>query len=375
MEEIHIRSINLYRSLLRATSYLPDQFARAIIHKHTVHRFKKAQQRAIEASELESRRQLKGYKSILSSNSCLATLKKRLSNGQQKLGVLRRALEGDSDCLLKILMIAYGRVGRRRRELIKLLLTDDAGNIPEDTAALVAILNCQSNVEKLLENRFPKGGPKFNAFLKSQHSCRTKDVRDTIKELEPKILEVNIWGRPLPLKRVNTIKKNWWSMILKKLLPPVPRDEFERLKSLSLGITYQEWLISKRKPAISLNKSDGMKNSLKWLDIFKLPLRDLDETEIDMIKRTPFGLVWDENAKKAPPKYMRPPIQKLIRSHRSMRRLYGKVWSLTATMFKDDISGKWITEWGKGSSKYFAGHVTQPCKRDIELFGGIDSSS
>ncbi|RKF64573.1 hypothetical protein OnM2_018067 [Erysiphe neolycopersici] len=375
MQEIHTKSLSLYRNLLRATSYFPDRFAQAIIHKHVVHRFKKARQRAIEASELESRRQSKGFKLILSSSASLATLKQRLSYGYQKLGALKRAVEGDANCFLKVLMIAYGRVGRRRRELIKILLTDDPGNIPEDTAALVEILNGNSNIEKLLESQNLKGGPKFNAFLKSQYACRIKDVRDTIKELEPKIPKENIWGRPLPLKRVATIKKNWWSMVLKKLLPPVTREEFQRLRSLSIDTTQHEWFMSKRKAAIPLNEKSVMKNSLQWLHIFKTPIRDLDEKEIDIIKCTPFGLVRDENEIISPSKFKRPPIQKFIRSHRSMRRLYGKVWALTPTMSKDEVTGIWNIEWGRGSSSYLAGRVTQPCNKDIELFLDIDNSS
>lgn len=375
MQDIHTKTISLYRNLLRATSYFPDQFAKAIIHKHVVYRFTKARQRAIEASELESRRLSKGFKLILSSNASLATLKQRLSHGHQKLRTLKRAVEGDADSFLKVLMIAYGRVGRRRRELIKTLLTDDPGNIPEDTAALLEILNGNSNFEKLSESRYPKGGPKFNAFLKSQYTCRIKDVRDTIKELEPKIPKENIWGRPLPLKRVATIKKNWWSMVLKKLLPPVSKEEFERLRSLSIGTTHQEWLISKRKPAISLNENNETKNSLQWLHIFKTPIRDVNEIEINMIKPTPFGLVRDENEIVSPSKFKKPPIQKLIRSYRSMRRLYGKVWALTPTMSKDEVTGKWNVEWGRGSSSYLAGQISQPCNRDLELFQDLDHLS
>ncbi|POS82646.1 hypothetical protein EPUL_006575 [Erysiphe pulchra] len=375
MQDIHTKSISLYRNLLRATSYFPDHFAQAIIHRHVVHRFKKARRRAIEASELESRRQSNGFRLILSSNASLNTIKKRLSYGYQKLGALNRAVEGDADCFLKVIMIAYGRVGRRRRELTKILLTDDPGNIPEDTAALVEILNGNGNVDKLLESQNPKGGPKFNAFLKSQCACRIKDVRDTIKELEPKIPKENIWGRSLPLKRVATIKKNWWSMVLKKLLPPVAREEFERLKGLSIGTIKQEWLVSKRKPAIPLQENNEMKDSLQWIHIFKTPIRDLDEALINMIKPTPFGLVLDESKIISPSKFNRPPIEKFIRSHRSMRRLYGKVWSLTPTMSKDEMTGKWNVEWGRGSSNYLAGRITQPCNRDIELFQDIDNSS
>ncbi|TQS34528.1 hypothetical protein Golomagni_05085 [Golovinomyces magnicellulatus] len=359
MQDLHTKSISLYRCLLRAVSYFPDQFAQAIIRKQICIRFRKARMRAIEASTKKDRTTGKGFKS-------------RISNGKQRLGVLTRAIGGDSECFLKILMIAYGRVGRRRRELITKLLTDDPGDIPKDTAALVAMLNSGGNFEKMLETQNPKGGPKFNAFLKSQHKSRIKDVRDTIKELEPNIPKENIWGRSLPLKRVATIKKEWWSTVLKKLLPPVSIEEFERLKGLSTGHVHLPLFTARRKPAISIYKQDEMRVCSQWINILKCPLRELDEMEIDKISCTPHGLEKDEDKLVDPPKYGRAPISKIIRSNRSMRRLYGKVWALTPTMYADETTGKWITEWGRGSSLYLAGQITQPSSGDLELFQGLE---
>ncbi|RKF84099.1 hypothetical protein GcM3_001024 [Golovinomyces cichoracearum] len=370
MRGLHTKSLSLYRGLLRAVSYFPDQYAQAIIRKQICLRFRKARMRAIEASNKNKTR--KGFRSVLNSKEYIASLSQRISNGKQRLGVLTRAIGGDSDCFLKVLMIAYGRVGRRRRELIMKLLTDDPGDIPKDTAALIAMLNSGGNLEMMLESLNLKGGPKFNAFLKSQHKCRIKDVRDTIKELEPNIPKENIWGRSLPLKRVTNIKKEWWSTVLKKLLPPVSIEEFERLKGLSTGRVPLTWFSARRKPAVLLNKEDEMRICSQWINILKCPLRGLDETEIDKISCTPHGLEKDVDKLVDPPKYGRAPISKIIRSARSMRRLYGKVWALTSTMYADESTGKWMTEWGRGSSLYLAGHVTQPSPSDMVLFQGLE---
>lgn len=369
MHETYFKTLKLYRNLLRAVSYFPDHFAQATIHKQIVFRFRKAQARF---SEMKAKTHKMGYRSTAKSDEYRNRISLKLANGRQKLGVLTRATCGDPECFLKVLMLAYGRVGKRRRELIRALIEDDPESIPEDSETLLKFIHGDDKLEKLLESKSLRAGPKFNAFLKSQKTCQNKDVRDTIKELEPKVPKTNIWGRTLPRKRVATIKKDWWALVLKKMLPPVPRDEYERLKGLSLGKLPLPWLVSKRKPAILLNADSTSINTTDWINIFKYPLRELDEVEIDMVKFTDQGLQTDKNNLNTHFRLPEALGHKCIRSRRSLRRLYGRVWAMTATMSKDESTDKWIVEWGRGSSKYLAGEVTQPCSRDLELFHGME---
>ncbi|KAI1002441.1 hypothetical protein K3495_g5758 [Podosphaera aphanis] len=366
MSDLQINARSIYRNLLRAASYLPDLFARAYLHKEIVSQFKRAEKKVIGGSihyNKELPREFPPFR-LLSYDT---TTHEKIVKAQKKLRILTGATLGDSKCLEKVLMLAHGRSGRRKRELIKSLIEDDPSNLPQDTAALAAILNVDH--KKLRVEANFKAGPKFKAFLQSQHDNQSKEVRGTIKDLQPKIPKENIWGRSLPLKRVENIKERWWATVLNKLLPPIPRDEFERLRNLSRGQAPLDQPPRRRKPAKPLNRED--KND-EWINVLKSPLREINEAHVNLIKRTPSGLVMENNKNLAQATARRLPSKKIIGCKRSMRRLYGKIWALTSYMAKNKSTGKWTIQWGLGSSKFLAGQVNKPRKIDLALFSGIE---
>ncbi|CAD6504695.1 BgTH12-00201 [Blumeria graminis f. sp. triticale] len=364
MQDHLAKSRSLCRSFLRAASYLPDNFARAYIHKHIVLRFRDS------LDKQQSRANKNPWRSTgLHITTTELSINRAIAKGQKKLNVLIRAAQGGRQCLSKVLMIVHGRIGRRKRELIKQLLEDDSDEIPGDTTALEAMLNEDRDGKFHLEGLLAR--PKLNSFLCSQHLNQEKDVRGTIKTTTPKIPEENIWGRTLPLKRVESIKRCWWASTLKNILPPLPRDEFERLKGLSNGKIPLAAIPPKRSPAKPLYKCNDKKDELQFIQMLRAPLRKIDELQINSIECTSQGLKMkhDTSVAQSQSQDWR---EKKIRCPRSMRRLYGKIWSLTSTISEDVNTGKWIVEWGHGSSKFMSGQVIRPHPRDAELFQGLE---
>ncbi|CCU74666.1 unnamed protein product [Blumeria hordei] len=364
MQDHLAKSRSLFRSFLRAASYLPDNFARAYIHKHVVLRFRNSldKQKSRANKNPECSKGLHITTNELSINRAIA-------KGQKKLNVLIRAAQGGHECLTKVLMIVHGRIGRRKRELIKQLLEDDSDEIPGDTTALEAMLNDNRDRKFNLDGLLAR--PKLHSFICSQHLNQEKDVRGTIKTTTPKIPKENIWGRTMPLKRVESIKRCWWASTLKNILPPLPRDEFERLKGLSNGKIPLTAIPPRRSPAKPLYRSNDKEDGLQLIQMLRAPLRKIDELQINSIKCTSKGLEMkhDTSVAQSQSQYW---LEKKIRCPRSMRRLYGKIWSLTSTISEDVNTGKWIVEWGHGSSKFMSGQVIRSHPRDAELFEGLE---
>ncbi|KAL9617477.1 MAG: hypothetical protein Q9160_007740 [Pyrenula sp. 1 TL-2023] len=206
-----LKPLHLLRAILRECTYLPDRNARSYIHKYALLRFKKYQ----DAKDLTHDR-------------CAHLLQK----GRKGLSVLRRANEGYIDPLQKVLWTTYGRIGRRRRQLMAeimmpqvkqdssavstLELAPKYRNDWEPSSLFQALLESQSKESERLENAM-RGKPAKNIKLK------------------PQIPEKNIWGLATPLKRVKNLTRKWYAKSANSLLPPIPDHEWERLRQLASG--------------------------------------------------------------------------------------------------------------------------------------------
>ncbi|KAE8349058.1 hypothetical protein BDV28DRAFT_142025, partial [Aspergillus coremiiformis] len=202
-----------YRSLLRECSYLPDPIAKRYMHDYIVSRFRKY--------VIQEKRPWVRYGFIRQTE-----LFKESKETQQ---LLKRANEGYTRALEKVLRQAYGRQGRRRKELVCALI---APEIPANTEAL----------KKVLQRPKPYGDdwrpPSIVMdLIKSQQNNSILSVQKLgqVKHLEPCIPRKATLANELAKSRRRNIRKAWYNDIIEQLLPPLSGPDLSTLEELISG--------------------------------------------------------------------------------------------------------------------------------------------
>ena len=221
--------LHLFRALLRQCTYLPDPAARQYMRSHIVSRFRDYNPRS--TLPLTNRR-----------HKPPALLQQRipvlLRTARRGLIFLRRANDGHIRHLGRILSMTYGRIGKRRHELLYDLKIPD---VPVDQFA----------VKKLLEpanQAVPHPSKQLMALVKSQAKRQTSHFsRSNTPRIEPEIPKENSWGRPMPIKRVRNYKRKWYAETLDRIMPPLPQAEWERLLMRGSGQLPWEGPVTRRK--------------------------------------------------------------------------------------------------------------------------------
>jgi len=355
--QLPIELRHAYRAILRATTYLPDSAARAYIHKYAVTRFR-------SASDKINFRTRKGKltKSVVERYSGQQSLRE----AQQFARQLQRAGQSSFDDLKKALLLTYGRIGKRRRELITELLLPEETSIPEDDKAL----------ERLISEPVAEAASKVDlhskssCLLRSQSTDASADIaRLRFRQLSLGMPKENIWGRPMPLKRTANAKKKHWANLMTKILPPVPIHEWNRLRDLAIGALPIEDPPPRRAKAVSREQLEGDRSDMRLFEYFTTPVRVQNLTNHDITIDAEKGatcwtdpLAIEEVDKR----------KKFTPSPRSMRRLYASIWMMTPTMSKDPVTNIWITKWGRARSAFFSGQITAPSEQDEQFFEGAE---
>lgn len=206
---------HLLRATLRECTYLPDPIARTYMHGYVLDRYRRA------------------FKSKQPEAKLIHTAKKELSR-------LRRANEGYPRPLDRVMMMSYGRIGKRRHELLAELMSPD---VPTDTDALRELVTKAPNFTDGWEP------PQIIlSLIKSQMNngvVTSSRIRPQLKGVEPPIPEKNSWGRPLGESRKANIRHKWYFDTLFCLLPPLPDKELKVLDGLIAGTVL--WKPRKRK--------------------------------------------------------------------------------------------------------------------------------
>jgi hypothetical protein len=191
---------HLLRAILREVTYLPDTQARTYIAKLAIGRF---------------RQYTPGQKP---DDLLLQARHTQLDNARKGLTELYRANHGELKPLLKLLHLTYARIGKRRHELMRVLLHKPLENVLVDT------------------NTLPQLTPQHIALLDSQkRACPPNTVRAQLRSWALKIPEKNTWERPMPKKRIANATREWYAKVLDRTMVPLPLLEWERLRDLSLG--------------------------------------------------------------------------------------------------------------------------------------------
>ena len=304
---------HLLRAILREASYVPDEQARKYIQRYAVNRFKDYNIGHKDGEVLVQRR-----------NDIVEKAKKQLRQ-------LIRANMGELKPFQKVLSLAYGRTGRRRRELLKpLVVADDApGGLEQsqtkerqDVSSVGGVITKGHKSDKdyfgSQAEQLPVLNKKLMALLRTglsaQMSSSTRFTVRSPRQLDPRIPELNAWLKPMPENRVKNMTKKWYGTMLDQILPPIPDDEYDRLKSLALGLVEPSPSPKTRAPA----KGSGS-------------MSNVERSQLAAKKK----------------------ISDQVRGHtltsRFLQRQYAVIFLQMPRMDWDNEYQKWTVEWGRAS--------------------------
>jgi len=270
---------HLFRALLRQASYLPDEASRQYFQGHIIHRFRADWPRK-KASGKTQRLVPK------------RRTNEHMAEARQCVKFLINANHGSRSHMQKVLEMTYGRRGKRKHELLKELMPKQP--IPVDETALQELADVLESDRSSPNVKEPRLTEKMVALIRSQKTQKDQMfTKPNLKSTKPDIPEINSWGRPFPRNRAKNIRKRWYKETLERLMPPLPKEEWHRLKDLALGKVPWEGLPKRRVPsprehAPMVGRNDNVTQSWHtftqrymrrmWEDVFQqCPLMEWDK--------------------------------------------------------------------------------------------------
>ena len=289
--------LHLFRALLREASYLPDPAARRFFHNHIIRRFR------ADCPRKKSLNSLLKNDNIANEEKVSRRSRAHLAEARQNLTLLTNANRGSPTHLQKILEMAYGRRGKRKHELLKEVLPDNV--IPADETAVQRLAGVVDVDRASPVAKEPRLSDKLLALVKSQKAQKDQLFsKPNVKSTQPDIPETNSWGRPFPRCRAKNLMKRWYSQTLDRLVPPLPVQEWNRLRDLATG-KYPSGMPPKRRI-----RAPG------WFE--------LDDKEYEYPKRGWHHLT---------PRYL--------------RRAWTNVFQQCPLMEWDSAHSRWLVTWGR----------------------------
>ncbi|KFY95890.1 hypothetical protein V500_02620 [Pseudogymnoascus sp. VKM F-4518 (FW-2643)] len=322
---------HLLRALLRACSYLPDGPSRHYFHEHILHRF-----RHVTTPTLGAYR------------------------ARKALSLLTRATNGDLPALTKVLRHTYGRTGHRRHTLLNTFLSEqsthsDAEPPTATSPAVRRVLEPPKEVAPVggvMVPAKPHDAPPtaFERLLADQIlRYPARSPRAQLKKAYAPIPLENVFMRPTPPKREEGLRKRWLAETMNRILPPLPEDEWDRLRDLATRAVEWEGVPKRRTQAKEVGKEEA--GGLLSVEYLKAPIRHahskVRKAEIDQRD-------WHELT----PKYM--------------QRMYAKVWELCPKARWDEELRDWVYTWGGTNIAANRAEPKKVAQRDLSLFGGIE---
>jgi len=340
--------VSNYRALLRAAGYLPDSFARKYAFERIKSRFRASRAKASKLPR-ENEKSRKDSQDEYT--------KQHLQRARRSRRLLENAGKGDMDALKKVLLAVHGREGERKRMLLKYLLQPDEEALPKDASALQDLID--KPVEANKKAHIPS--QKLYNFIRNQQENQPLELhKEKIRQVKPKMPKENIWGRPLPANLKESRQKKWWAVTLEKILPPIPRSEWERLRGLASGAVPLEAQPTRRTAIpTEVEELSADEKSKELLQYFQTPARPKVNGLAQLAE-------------------LHRPIKHNETNgtdirNRSIRRLYASIWSLSPTMTYDEVGKKWDIAWGGQKSRALEGVIPKPTRAEEELFEGLET--
>ncbi|KAF2722911.1 hypothetical protein K431DRAFT_302169 [Polychaeton citri CBS 116435] len=255
---------------------------------------------------------------------------------------LQQANQGDKDRLLKCLLTAYGRIGKKRRQLMAKLTKEEAlcesenltnlfDDLVEKTMKPQARQQYLAQVESRIKGLSRDGLDKaryeveidlrlkllparLRALARSQMTVNPPRVKGP-RRLTPLIPEYNSWMKKMPENRIKNQIKKWYAGFLDRIQPPLPDDEWKDLLSKALGNYRDRTAIPPRRGQPSSNTT------------------------------APTALSMVASHGKVPMRYFGNANARVINS-RFMRRLYTEVLWQCPKIDWDEAENQWRVTWG-----------------------------
>ncbi|KAF1345098.1 hypothetical protein BDV97DRAFT_401714 [Delphinella strobiligena] len=311
---------HLLRAILREATYLPDPHASTYMTSHALSRFRDYTPPSKPMQTLQERRD------------------DQVKLARKALSELRRGNAGELKVLAKILHLTYGRIGKRRHELLQPLLIPDNGSHADqsvsakgveqqarDDAAASWPTMAATKHPDMVKTPLPQLTNKLKALLVSQVRTQPPEItRANPRALTPKIPEKNAWERPMPWKRVKNMTHKWYATVLDRTLPPLGTAMWDDLRKRALGqISYKPPRSRRaRAPSSSTEKDAGKEALEKQLGLYNA--KSLE----NVLKGA------DERAKGR------------NLTTRFMQRRWAAVFAQCAKMEWDNKNGMWNVTWG-----------------------------
>ena len=407
---------HLLRAILRECTYLPDVDARVAIKQQVLHTFRSTQRKLPAFDELDVSESTPQNDSIPPRGDAERKISNWLNKGYKGLRFLQRANEGELRPLAKVLHYTYGRGGPRRHELLRPLLTPDAviadsksleehlkniqdrqiptmwtlATVPVPAPDVFDVPVLKGDVlEYQISNRYGK----LKALLYSQSKSDLPEPPGRpiarIKSHLCKLPAKNTWGRSMPRKRVKNMVRDWYNLVISRLLPPLPEHEWNRLQEKINGTIKWDGAPQRRGRPIMKPKTlttFDLEKLLRYVEASgtaQTPLevahtafpRSLDEcgdlTQITAVMRSRFrddaSIRWlasqtlrndsMQDILKDSIGAIRQLNKALPRqrghfiTHRLMKRLWTQVFSISPMMSKSE-SDQWKVTWGTVPTTY-----------------------
>ena len=257
---------HVLRTILRECSYLPDSFAADYIRNHAFSRFRTNE-----------------YKAWRNRNQFESQDKSRRKEARSVISTLQRANDGERRCMLKVLHTAYGRIGKRRHELIRPIvyvegqdeILSEGSKAVGDASGAARPKEKAAAKTKLAPTTPLDLTPQLRALLTSQIQAKPPCLaRTTLRSVEPSISTLNSWLQPMPQNRIRNARKKHYAMLLDRVQAPLPAEEWERLRDLATGRLPAVGLVERRKLARSSScKSNAVGrehwNSLLGMGVYR----------------------------------------------------------------------------------------------------------
>ncbi|KAK3290401.1 uncharacterized protein B0H64DRAFT_57444 [Chaetomium fimeti] len=313
-------ALHLYRHILREASYLPP-IARRPVDKQIKDKFRRNR-------EDEDK------------------ITKHLRQANHDLRALRAANAGDMGRMRRVLLRAFGRIGRRRRELISQLVHRDIPTNTEELAKYAAQMADIAERYKTLDWMDEWDLEKLRTLARSQvhadpNNAPKAAITDNQTAPEKNLPKENSWGRPLPRKLARTKLKNMWKALADKVMPPLPVAEWKKLEAIADGTMSGPWLPPPRRPLAQTAPEDAQKSqSWNWQSYAIRPVAVVDR-QANRRNKLLSGAV-DDNTPTGDP----PAIDRHKFTPRTWRRLLSNIWQLSPAMTKKPNGKGWDVTWG-----------------------------
>ncbi|KAI0908312.1 hypothetical protein F4823DRAFT_500895 [Ustulina deusta] len=306
-----------------------------------------------------------------------------VAQAHSSLRYLRSVNAGSIKRLEHLCFMATGRVGKRRR----ILATSQLGQPPPSDTAELERTRVDHVLASSSSNRTPDGTntaataaaaphkhdwlenwslDMIRALAQSQVAQQARDWPQSMRRvLDTKHITsgTNCLGRPFRPKLVRNKLKRHWANVLKQLLPPLPRGEWDHLASLvQSDASADELKIPPRRPVARSVRDSSRDSAIEQWDWSQHVLKPARVIERGSSRQRKSLTGKDDQD----PRGHGSPIGVRVISPRRLQRIYRRIWTMSPLIQKNPSKQKWTVSWGGDERR-----ISSPSSRDLIFFQGV----